>query len=141
MDELTKRVKEELERYPDNRRRYYEMMEEILYSTVRPDADSRNQSYAPDTTGAKATKLAELDNKPWVRWMRLIESTLDQMRNYDRELVRLRYFEGYRPNEVATEMYISREKFFRDIDRIIFAIQMAAIKEGLLEKTKSVHSI
>ncbi len=134
MDELTKRVKEELERYPDSRRRYYELREEILYGTVRPDADSRNQSYATDTTGAKATKLAELDSKPWVRWMRLIESTLDQMRNYDKELVRLRYFEGYSPNQVALEMYISREKFFRDIDRIVFALRTAAIKEGLLQK-------
>lgn len=133
MDDLLKRVKEELELYPANRQKYYEIREDILHGTIRLDGDSRNQSYASDLTGAKGQKLADLDNRTWVRWVKLIESSLLIMGEYERKLISLRYWNGYRDFRVAMELGIGRTKYFADKDRILYAIQTAAIREGLLK--------
>lgn len=134
-DDLFRKVERELYNYPRNLRKYTEIYEDILHGTHIPDGDSRNASYKSDMTASKATKLAKLEEKTWVKWIRLIQNMLNNMDLEEKELVRLKYFTKVRQvSLIAEELHISEPQFYNHRRAIVYAIKMSALERGLIKR-------
>ena len=96
--------------------------EDIPHQVKQWDPNSGYGSGVSDPTSAKVVRMLLLEEKADREsfWVRGIEDVIDALSEADRELVRLKYFEGYLSNAgVARALHISEREFYRRRDEIL----------------------
>lgn len=82
----------------------------------------------------KYLRLYEKDLEENKKWNEVIKNRIDKLSESEREVIKLRYFEGKNINYITYELYMSRCKYFSTIDNILTEIALDAAYNHLLKR-------
>ena len=82
----------------------------------------------------KYLRLYKKDLQENQKWNEIISNRLMSLTEYEKELIKLRYFEGKNINYITYELYMSRCKYFSTIDNILTEIALDAAYYHLLKR-------
>lgn len=130
--DLFRRVEFELYNYQANARKLRERQEEILYSTPYP-SEGRSEGSVSDPTMARGLRLARLNESEQAQWVQCIKDALQLMPPEYRDLVRYKYVDGLKVEEIADRLHISRAWYFVWRENVVLYIIVLATQRGLIK--------
>lgn len=130
--ELFRRIEHELYTYPQHVRELNERRAEALYGTPQR-REGRSKGRVSDPTAARGDRLARLSESEQAKWVECIHEALKLMPMEYKMLVKYRYFDKHKTDDVADKIHISRALYFVWREYVILYIAMLATQKGLVQ--------